>query len=158
MESWKGVGSIDDFVPIEHYNAEEIVRTVDEQKSDPYATNAETTVWLFFDGINIHDSVRYNWNDPRFSFDLTGLMTEYPSFPVPCKIVKRYETESDGTEDKFQYEISMQGNIEIFFYDVPREAIQFVYKAYTSNQHIPTAFRHEIEIHDEIFPAKWKNL
>jgi len=158
VDSWRGVGSIEDFVPIEHYNAEKIVRTVDEQKSDPYTTNALTTVWLFSDGIKIRDSVRYNWTDPRFSFDLTGSLSVYPSFPMPCKVLKRYETESAGTEDKFQYEISIKGNFDIFFYDVPREAIQFVYKEYTSNQHIPTAFRHEIEIPDEIFPDKWKDL
>lgn len=158
MDSWRGVGSIDDFVPLNQYNAEKLVRTVEEQESSPYASNAKTAVWVFLDKVDIRGDPRFNWNDPRFSVDLSGPITEHPETSTICNVVKRYETESEGTEDKFQYEISIKGNIEIFFYDVPREALEFVYKAYTSDQHIPTAFRHEIEIPDEVFPAKWKDL
>jgi hypothetical protein len=40
---------------------------------------------------------------------------------------------------------------------VPRQAMRFVDRPYTSDLHLPNAFRHEIMIPDEIFPDKWKN-
>ena len=41
---------------------------------------------------------------------------------------------------------------------VPRHAIQFSNKLYTTDQHSQHAFRHEIHMPDKIFPEKWKNL
>jgi len=40
---------------------------------------------------------------------------------------------------------------------IPRSAIFFLDKPYTSDMHIPTAFRHPIMIPDEMFPDMWKN-
>ena len=42
--------------------------------------------------------------------------------------------------------------------DVPREAICFMNKPYTSDQHIESAFRHTIHIPDDMFPRKWMDL
>lgn len=39
----------------------------------------------------------------------------------------------------------------------PRSSIKFVTVPYKSDQHHPNAFRHHIEIRDEIFPDQWKN-
>jgi hypothetical protein len=41
---------------------------------------------------------------------------------------------------------------------LPREAFRFVARPYTSEMHLPNAFRHEMMIPDELFPEKWKNL
>jgi hypothetical protein len=42
--------------------------------------------------------------------------------------------------------------------ELPREAIRFVDRPYTSDIHLPNAFRHPIGIPDELFPDAWKNL
>ena len=39
---------------------------------------------------------------------------------------------------------------------VPRRAIRFTDKIYTTDQHLPGAFRHEIGL--EIFPEEWMDL
>ena len=41
---------------------------------------------------------------------------------------------------------------------VPREAIRFSDKLYTTDQHLEYAFRHPIGMPDDIFPLQWKNL
>jgi len=39
----------------------------------------------------------------------------------------------------------------------PRSSIRFVTLPYEADQYHPKAFRHHIEIKDEIFPEQWKN-
>jgi hypothetical protein len=41
---------------------------------------------------------------------------------------------------------------------VPRHAIRFSDKMYTTDQHLENAFRKEIGIPDDIFPEQWKDL
>ena len=41
---------------------------------------------------------------------------------------------------------------------VPRHAIRFTDKIYTTDPHLPTAFRHEIHLPDDVFPEQWKDL
>jgi hypothetical protein len=41
---------------------------------------------------------------------------------------------------------------------VPRSAIRFMDKYYTTDQHLENAFRHEIQIPDEYFPSQWMDL
>ena len=39
----------------------------------------------------------------------------------------------------------------------PRASIRHFYMPYKSDLHLPTAFRHHIELKDDIFPEQWKN-
>jgi len=41
--------------------------------------------------------------------------------------------------------------------DFPRASIRHFYLPYKSDLHLPTAFRHHIELKDAIFPKQWKN-
>ena len=38
-----------------------------------------------------------------------------------------------------------------------KKSIRLTLKRYTSDQHIKGAFRHFMEINDDIFPEQWKN-
>jgi len=42
--------------------------------------------------------------------------------------------------------------------DVPAAAIRLADEPYTTDQHLPNAFRHEIHIPDDVFPEAWKDL
>lgn len=44
-----------------------------------------------------------------------------------------------------------------FITNYPRESIRYFNKPYTSDLHLVDAFRHPIEIRDDIFPDQWKN-
>ena len=45
-----------------------------------------------------------------------------------------------------------------FVTGVPRKAIKFSKKLYTTDQHSLSAFRHEIQIPNSIFPLEWRDL
>jgi hypothetical protein len=50
-------------------------------------------------------------------------------------------------------------NMEQTVTGIPRDAIMVVKdKTYYSDQHLPNAFRHEIDIPTEIFPQQWMDL
>jgi hypothetical protein len=44
-----------------------------------------------------------------------------------------------------------------FLSSYPRKSIRYFPKPYKSDAHLPSAFRHHIEIPDDIFPAHWKD-
>jgi len=81
----------------------------------------------------------------------------------PCSILQR--NEEDGTftvRIRNRYGLAAEerlpkGAIHIITH-VPRYAIRFSDKIYTTDQHLENAFRHEIGIPDDIFPEKWKDL
>jgi len=41
--------------------------------------------------------------------------------------------------------------------DFPRASIRHFYLPYKSDLHLPNAFRHHMELKDDIFPQHWKN-
>ena len=156
VQNWKAPPSSADFVPIHRLNMQEEIRTVEEQMINPYAKNA-----LVICGMNTGKFVRdvragrteFSWND--YPVETKSSLASH-GFTTPCKVVERTE---------FLYRIAITGKdskgkngLEVFVNDVPRDAIEFVNKPYTSDYHIETAFRHEIDIPDEIFPAKWMNV
>jgi SET domain len=51
-----------------------------------------------------------------------------------------------------------RGNQQINFYPVPRSAIRFFDKPYTSDLSLRTAFRHEVQLPDEMMPPAWLDL
>jgi SET domain len=40
----------------------------------------------------------------------------------------------------------------------PRSSIHYFVHPYTSDQHLPGVFRHELRIRDDLFPTQWKNV
>lgn len=77
---------------------------------------------------------------------------------IHCDVSSR--DQEDGVfyyEVEFPHEIDADGEPKRLT-DVPRQALKFVDKPYTTDLHLGNAFRHEIMIPDEIFPDKWRNL
>jgi len=80
----------------------------------------------------------------------------------PCKVYQRYEDDT-YTVRVFQSPHFMNTEWAAeerynFVKEVPRDAIHFVTRPYTSDLFSSTAFRHPIIIRDELFPSQWKNL
>ena len=76
--------------------------------------------------------------------------------PVPCKIV--------GLDDEETYRIQVQEDASlpidagVKIRSVPRTAIHYVDKPYTGNQFLRKAFRHEIQLPEDMIPASWRDL
>ena len=82
----------------------------------------------------------------------------------PCVII--------GSEDEEQtrYTVRLDGsywghytawaskNLPRFITNYPASSIRYFNKPYSSDQFLPGAFRHPIEIRDDIFPEHWRNL
>ena len=63
----------------------------------------------------------------------------------------------DG-EDSYTVRIVMRrSHVPVFFVNYPRESIHFFHEKHGSDQHLTSAFRHHIEIPDEMFPHEWRN-
>jgi SET domain len=84
----------------------------------------------------------------------------------PCTILRYHLDEETGdylyTVHLYTYRDDQADSLSYvnsnLIEDVPRRAIHFVDKPYTSDAHLPNAFRHDIRISDNIFPRAWRNL
>jgi hypothetical protein len=118
---------------------------VDEVAAQSTTSDAATT------------SVR--WEQTRSLFDLQNLR--------PCHVLQRQQDPKMGTvftvQIRNRYGLSARERLPKdaplhIVTHVPRHAIRFSDKLYTSDQHLEGAFRHEIGLPDGLFPDHWKHL
>merc|ERR1712071_682682 len=77
---------------------------------------------------------------------------------VPCELLSRQIV--DGMD--YYTALMLDGEIpseqtHVISY-IPRHVIRFRDNYYSSDTHLPNAFRHPIGIPDKMFPTAWKNL
>ena len=98
------------------------------------------------------------WKATRGIFELSNLR--------PCRILRREHRPKEGTVFTVQVknrphlhpkEIIPPGEYRVVE-RVPRHAIRFSDKPYTTDQHLDNAFRHEIGLGDDVFPLAWRDL
>ena len=65
----------------------------------------------------------------------------------PCLVLKHVESKSHVRDIQSGISNSMSNNL-----------ISFAMKPYSSDQHLPGAFRHHIGVHDDLWPERWKDL
>ena len=100
------------------------------------------------------------WKDYRI--DMTSEDANHQT-TADCFVEERYQSDRESGSTRTLYQIYVVGSArgiekKVFVDDVPREAIYFVNKPYTSDQHIESAFRHMIHIPDDMFPKNWMDL
>jgi hypothetical protein len=130
------------------------LRTVLEQQENPYPPNLAmvciTPDWERENGPRIE------WTEPEWKF---------PEGYVPCHILRRVAR--DHGDYYYSVLLDFEGSFTEFdprtpkkdrYIDVkvPRRAIRFVDKPYTSDQHLKGAFRHPIVFPDKLVPDMWK--
>lgn len=143
------------------------LRTVEEQKQFPYPSNMVTSCFYPYNhtesvaaGTTVvtaktKEITAAKWKMARHTFDWQHLR--------PCSILKRSKDEQTYTV-RILNRPGMKGDIRVprgsihLVENVPRAAIRFTDKVYTTDQHIDGAFRFYLEIPDEIFPPQWKNI
>jgi hypothetical protein len=149
VQEWKPP-SDSELPPLYHLNSMEIVKTEEEQKQRPYSPFVMT---ICFVNTNVMKFKGLSASWSRYSIDADNASVG-DSFI--CKITKR----SDGNlyevvAQDDNYEESKQ---EVIITDVPRHVIEFMYRPYTSDQHLKHAFRHPLAIPDDVFPSKWLDI
>jgi hypothetical protein len=143
------------------------IRTQPEQRRHPYPDNVFTSCYY-----NHADSLRKNEKNHD------GLNTWIKSNTIffvknlrPCMILDRHESRSNGHDEKndFTYTVGILNRFGLIREErlpegqrhivtgVPRNAINFSNKIYTTDQHMSSAFRHEIHLEEKVFPLQWQD-
>jgi hypothetical protein len=142
-------------------NEEVIFRTLDEQESEPYPENIQTA--CYFSGVvdelkELAEDEGILWNE----VDLQCLR--------PCSILERYPPVEDNQDDAWRYTVQVYSmpNFREPYYcyplseegmtvtSVPSKALDWIDVPYSTDIHLPAAFRHEIGVptHD-FYPVQW---
>ena len=145
-----------------------LLRTEQEQMNHPYPTSAMTTCFYRYsthernDGIiaaskQTGEPTVVKWKMDRQTFDYSNLR--------PCSIMQRedidghimYTAMIKNWHGLKKEEMIPKGEMHVVN-SIPRNAIRFVDKMYSTDQHLSNAFRHEAQIPDDMFPSEWMDL
>jgi SET domain len=139
-----------------HVMEDLFVRTIEEQEMDPYPSNLQIRCHAKLFLSHVAPYAIYHWKGENYG--------------LACRILDRFVDATWGVlpSSRELYTVEMelandqqlaQGEVLwIQRTDVPRSAIRFFNRPYTTDIHLDTAFRHSIGIPDELFPEQWKNL
>ena len=114
---------------------------------------------------NLFTSCYYNYRKKNGHFVRWGESntTFWDTYLRPCEVIDRKE----DPQGKMLYTVVMRNRYGLseseripkgerhIVSDLPRQAIRFTNKIYTTDQHMENAFRHEITLPDDIFPLNW---
>jgi hypothetical protein len=144
-----------------------LLRNQQEQKDHEYPSNVFTSCFYRYSDRDeseksLSQSIKadkvnsFPWKMTKGLYELKHLR--------PCEVLRRAEDQQGrsayavrmlnrpGLPEK---EIIPKGSLHIVTH-VPRQAIRFNDKAGTTDQHMPTAFRHEIGLGNDVFPSAWR--
>jgi hypothetical protein len=133
------------------------VRTDQEQVEFPYASNLGISCFYDFQGDSSSVPTGSSggvttipWNFTRRVFDWSNLR--------PCSIMQRHE--SAGGSHAYTVRIRNRAPASVVpkmhvVSKVPRQAIRFYNQPYTTDTHLPYAFRHWIGLDEGVFPEAW---
>jgi hypothetical protein len=153
-----------------HDDAIRSLRLESELKSMPYPENVFTSCFYRYSdhknktdkaasGDRVDAVVTVQWKQTRGIFELSNLR--------PCHVLQReHRGGKEGTVFTVQIrnrpqlspeEVIPPGTVHIVN-RVPRHAIRFSDKMHSTDQHLESAFRHEINSFDEGYPSQWLDL
>ena len=149
-----------------------MMRTEQEQKEHPYPDNVFTSCFYRYSDRSEEEQTTgqtqnskskdsltsFRWHLTKGLFDLKNMR--------PCQVLKRME--DDNLTGRSAYAVRMlnrpgltkgevipKGELHIVTH-IPRAAIRFSDKTGTTDQHLKNAFRHEIELAEDLIPEAWK--
>jgi len=146
-----------DYMSAREYNikyATSSVRTEREQERAPYPSNLEIRCL-------------FEINDPgHLSSEAAKALWTIDNDGTPCRILERRRNDDGEVLHRVEFEAwyrdeenpeNEEGVYEWTESDwIVREAISFVDAPYSTDMHLPEAFRHSIGIPDTLFPDAWK--
>jgi len=140
------------------------IRTLVEQSENSYSKNIHTACFYFHDQTK--PKLPGNWKELSDENLLQNYSVSYHDFALAtwrlqkdksCQILFR-EVEDDNTTYTVLFSESDDSVDTLIVTNYPEKHIALNMKPYSSDQHLPNAFRHPIGIPSEIFPVGWENL
>jgi hypothetical protein len=151
VEKWKPVSKAESYISAGELDGDATKRlqTVFEQLEKPIAQNIDLTCNSAFRNKL--------WKRAYLKDDLDSFLGKEEGEMFACDIL-RYQR-IDGT---YFYTVALydedNDDRQLKIEEVPREAIRFYDRPYTTDMFLENAFRHDIRITDDIFPLVWRNL
>jgi hypothetical protein len=150
----------------------EWLRTEEERESDPYTRRDEDIITICFIGDFVE--IEESQEDDRietFQWASNEYLLATSEFAYPCKIME-CEEEDEELDHAFDRKDSVQPALLRYtaivdrgkeseiarVKGIPRYAVQFHDERYTSDLFLRSAFRHEIELPDEMVPKAWRDI
>ena len=150
------------YKPVDWKNEHELLTINDDEQ---YPGHVETVCWIADEQLPLamFDKMQETGEPiPEEWIPWLAIPNRYLSNTLPCDIVGRT---SDGAFYNVVIEevVTDQQNdheeeIEVHIKDVPREAITIVSKPYSGAEFRRDAFRHEIQLPEEMVPEHWRDL
>jgi hypothetical protein len=154
-----------------------ILRTEAEQKVEPYPDNVFTSCFYSYAkrGSNEIAGTSHGKHPPLVVEEWKYFKGIYETSNMrPCLILDRYpfttnNIKGDNRDQELRYTVRMMNrpglaesesiprSTPYLVKNVPRVAIVFSDKLYTTDQHLEAAFRHHIGLGD-LFPTQWMDL
>jgi len=140
------------------------IRTLVEQLENSYSKNIYTGCFYFHD--QTAPSLPGNWRELSDENILQNYSVSYHDFALAtgrlqkdksCQILFREEDDDTATYTVL-FSPSDDNVDTLIVTNYPEKHIALNMKPYSSDQHVPNAFRHPIGIPSEVFPVKWENL
>jgi hypothetical protein len=151
-----------------HDDAIQSLRTTQELQTHPYPDNIFTSCFYAYNRTTLASAsesvVTVPWQVTRGVFELRNLR--------PCVVLKRENSQITRQRKKqgtlFTVQIKNRpgltpeeeippGEVHVVS-KVPRHAVRFSDKPYTTDPHLEGSFRHELHLPNDIFPEDWKDL
>jgi hypothetical protein len=123
------------------------LRTVFQQIDDPYPDNVE----FFFNGFYFAEA---QWREAR----RTGAIKDWGTGTLFAVEILRSKLDEEFNETVYHVAIMDYAGQTQLVGPVPRQAIFFRNKPYTTDMLQPFVFRHDMRIPDDMFPLPWRNL
>jgi hypothetical protein len=134
----------------------------EDEESSSIMANVYTVCYIKLIEDQVDGKVKFDWK-------YHPAMTEEADNAYPCDVVERKIAEppnnlvdngSKYTEGITTYGVVLKIDDTKFVSveGIPRAAIRFVDQRYTSDQFLPTAFRHAIDLPDHMVPAAWRDM
>lgn len=168
VQLWKSIDNAEHYSP--SYIMNDVVdklRTQEEEtKFHPYPNNLQTACFYIYDNTTMNDNNDNTNSITMIKWRPTPGIQEF-RYLRPCTILKREEHPTTQTS---RYTVQMWNRATTppdqripqhnnrrphIVEQVPRAAIRFVDKPYTTDQHLPNAFRHWIGLQSSLFPDAW---
>jgi hypothetical protein len=163
---WTPLPQDDEYISAAELNAADLrhIKTIHEQAQHPYPHSIVTSCFypLIEDEGMLDNSGKYSDDHDVIVQQFRGLDAQVPDYMVvrPCRILERspenfYTVQllhpPDAVVDK------IPDSHMVLVQQLPRDAITFTDFYYTSDIHLPNAFRHEMMLPDGLFPDEWRN-
>jgi len=160
VESLHNATTQKEYTPIRSLIHAKDFRTIQEQETNPYPEHAQTVCIYPYAGYDEFPEDESEIEKSGSSYVSKDMDSEY--FVFPCDILtknKRFGFKSKPTT--FTVRVFLGPNHDdkiVVLTQYPEESISFRVKKYKSPQQNPKAFRHFMEISDDLFPSHWKDV